>query len=187
VLTYAYNILENPALGGYLRKLRFSSLFWEFREYVLGEELNLSRCIARILSHSPRLTCIRLMRFSEGVDNVEDVWDAYRPCTFIINSESFVELANTAGPVLDTLDDVFIHTDSQGSQDLCPSIFGQFSALRSWRCCITARFITDTTSISPSYLSTLEFLRLQYCHTSLLDVLSCMQYVTSIIQSPLAK
>jgi hypothetical protein len=134
----------------------------------------------QIFLRSPQLT--RLCALKTSADNDDDIYgyEGTLSESLMIDWESFVALADTAGPVLDTLEDVYITAYSDEGQS--PSIFDRFSVLRSLRCFMDVCFISGTNSISPHCLSSLVSLRLWGCNSSFLDVLSCMEYVKSFIR-----
>jgi hypothetical protein len=174
-LTYAQDLLLDPSLETHLRSLRFygphSAFSWLD---ALDRDRLFPRSITQIFSRSPQLTWLCALKTS-----VDDYYGGTLSESLIITWESFVALADTAGPVLDTLEDVYINANSQES--LSPSIFDRFSVLRSLRCCMNARFIA-TNSILPQCLSSLVSLRLWGCDSSFLNVLSYMEYVKSFIR-----
>jgi hypothetical protein len=164
VLAYANDLLQNPSLGSHLRALQFCGETGDF----LFQRPAISRCSTHIFSQSTRLTRLCAMKVSGDYSR-----NIFSIKSFPISWENFGILANTAGPVLDTLEDVFIYGDAQ--QFLGPSIWGQFSILRSLECSMHVRFIFATGSISPHHLSSLVSLNLRFCDSSFLDVLSCMK------------
>jgi hypothetical protein len=170
MVAYAKNLLRNSSLQGYLRAMHLCGPISSSDED--------PKSLTQIFSQSPQLTRLCALK-TYGDDNNYEWARSSTLASLLITWENFVALANTAGPVLETLEDVYIHAGTQEFQN--PSIFGQLSALRYFECYIYAHFISSTDSISPHYLSSLVSLRLTGCDPSFLAALSCMKCVTRVI------
>jgi len=145
---YANDVTRGPSLGCNLRSFQFRVLPppGSFPSGCVDDSIILPlKHVEDILSRSPQLTRISTLSYPD--EDVNYAW-------FFVNSlhiswEIFGALANTVGPVLEFLGDVFIHGDTRELR--CPSILGQFSALRVFGCCIFTRFrvVKDRTSSPP--------------------------------------
>jgi hypothetical protein len=176
---YADAVNQNLTLGRYLRSFQF---YTDPPDNLLGVDeptITLSpEHIHDILSLSPQLTRISALKFPD--DGIDYRWILKH--SLLISWSSFEAIAHAAGSVLESLDDIFIKADKPQTLQ-CPSVFGNFSVLRSLRCSISTRFQVVKDSISAHHLSTLECLRIWACHSSFLELLSCLKCVLKFIRS----
>ena len=131
-----------------------------------------SKSITQVFSQSSRLTRLSGLSTYDNGDN-------YREACLHISWETFVALADAAGPVLDTLEDVYIIADAYGRKPRNPCIFDRFLVLRSLRCHMDVNFKRTKDGVSPHILSSLVSLKMLLCKPSFLEVLCCMQCVIS--------
>jgi hypothetical protein len=180
VRMHANAVTQNPALGHYLRSFQFRAKPIYSLSGLSGVT-NQLRCTLSselaydILSQSPQLTRISALKVPD--EDFEYSWILKNSLN--MSWHTFETIALTAGPVLEYLEDITIEPDTQELQ--CPSIFGSFPFLRSLGCRISTRFKVVEDSISPHHLSTLECLRIWYCHSSFLEFLSCLECVFQFI------
>lgn len=170
---YANAVAESPDLRGNLRSFQFRDpavdTLSAFKRWGRTRVTLTLKHVYGIFSQSAQLTRICALKTTD-----EDTgFTLVSQRSLVIPWDSFEALANTVGPVLKFLDNVFIKAAGTEGPP-CPSIFGRFSVLRSFACCISTRFNVVQDRISSHHLSTVQYLQLGSCHSSFLQFLSCL-------------